>query len=161
MKVKTNAMRQLDKKKLEYQVHDYSQTEALSGVEVAQVLHQDPGQVFKTLVTVGKSRDYFVFVIPVVKELDLKKAAKAVGEKAVEMVKSKELLGLTGYVHGGCSPIGMKKQFQTIVHVSAKSLERLIFSGGKIGYQIETTLENLQTVVPLRLEDVIKTNENE
>ena len=108
---KTNAMRKLDAMKIKYNEHTYTDTDAISGVEVAAVLGQEPDKVFKTLVTQGKSKNYYVFMVPVAEELDLKKAAKAVGEKSVEMVKSKELLPLTGYVHGGCSPIGMKKFF--------------------------------------------------
>ena len=113
MENKTNAMRLLDRHKTEYRSYSYDNSRALSGIEVATVLGQNPKQVFKTLVTVGKSRQHYVFMIPVAEELDLKKAAAAAGEKSVEMVKSKELLPLTGYVHGGCSPLGMKKQFPT------------------------------------------------
>lgn len=107
MDEKTNVMRILDKKKIKYNSYSYVGTDAISGVEVAKVLGQDPKQVFKTLVTVGKSKNYYVFVIPVEKELNLKKAAKSVGEKSIEMIKSKELLPLTGYIHGGCSPISI------------------------------------------------------
>ena len=116
---KTNAMRKLDAMKIKYNEHTYTDTDAISGVEVAAVLGQEPDKVFKTLVTQGKSKNYYVFMVPVAEELDLKKAAKAVGEKSVEMVKSKELLPLTGYVHGGCSPIGMKKFFTTTIHETA------------------------------------------
>ena len=112
---KTNAMRKLDAMKIKYNEHTYTDTDAISGVEVAAVLGQEPDKVFKTLVTQGKFKNYYVFMVPVAEELDLKKAAKAVGEKSVEMVKSKELLPLTGYVHGGCSPIGMKKFFTTTI----------------------------------------------
>ena len=110
--------------------------------------------VFKTLVTVGKSKANYVFVVPVNKELNLKKAAQSVGEKSIEMIKSKELLPLTGYIHGGCSPIGMKKQFVTTIDKGAKEQERVIFSGGKIGYQVEMTLEDLAKVIRFQLEDV-------
>ena len=113
MEEKTNVTRLLDQKKIPYQSHTYGGTSAISGTEVAAILGQNPEQVFKTLVTVAKSGQHYVFVIPVAKELDLKKAAKAVGEKSVEMLKAKELLPLTGYVHGGCSPIGMKKFFKS------------------------------------------------
>ena len=112
---KTNVMRILDQKKINYESYEYSDTEAISGVEVAEVLGENPNQVFKTLVTVGATKTNYVFMIPVHKELDLKKAAKAVGEKSIAMIKSKELLPLTGYIHGGCSPIGMKKLFRTIL----------------------------------------------
>lgn len=116
---KTNAMRKLDAMKLSYREHTYTDTDAISGVEVAAVLGQEPDKVFKTLVTQGKSENYYVFMVPVAEELDLKKAAKAVGEKSIEMIKSKDLLPLTGYVHGGCSPIGMKKFFPTTIHETA------------------------------------------
>ena len=152
---KTNVMRILDQKKISYLSHYYADTEAISGVEVAAVLNQNPEQVFKTLVTVGNSKNYFVFVIPVEKELDLKKAAKAVGEKSIAMVKSKELLPLTGYIHGGCSPIGMKKQFRTTVHVTAGNFDTIIFSGGRIGCQVELSLEDLKKVVRLELCDLV------
>ena len=112
---KTNVMRVLEQKKVPYKGHCYVDTDAVSGVEVAEVLGQDPAHVFKTLVTMGKTKQNYVFVIPVARELDLKKAAKAVGEKSIEMVKSKDLLPLTGYIHGGCSPVGMKKFFKTTI----------------------------------------------
>lgn len=153
-KNKTNAMRILDGKKLSYREHEYSGTTV--GTEVAQLLGQAPERVFKTLVTVGKSGNHYVFVIPVAEELDLKAAAAVVGEKSVEMVKSKELLPLTGYIHGGCSPIGMKKLFRTTVHESAKGQETIFFSGGRIGLQIETSPENLLAVVPFTYADLIR-----
>ena len=136
MEEKTNVMRILEQKKIAYQPHSYVTTDAVSGTEVAAVLGQDPKRVFKTLVTVAKSGNHYVFVIPVEKELDLKKAAKAVGEKSIDMVKSKELLGLTGYIHGGCSPIGMKKFFKTVIDKSAQNFDTIIFRAGKIGYQV-------------------------
>lgn len=147
---KTNVMRLLDQKKLPYHSHCYVDTDAVSGVEVAAVLGENPAQVFKTLVTVGQSKRYYVFMIPVAEELDLKKAAKAVGEKSVEMLRAKELLPLTGYVHGGCSPIGMKKLFSTTVDASAAAFDTILFSGGKIGYQVEMTLADLEKAVPLK-----------
>lgn len=153
-KEKTNVMRILDQKKIAYESYSYVDTGAVSGIEVAEVLGENPDMVFKTLVTVGKSKMNYVFVIPVNCELDLKKAAHAVKEKSVEMLKSKELLPLTGYVHGGCSPIGMKKQFTTVIHKTAKNFETMIFSGGKIGYQVELSLEDLLKVIPAKLEDV-------
>ena len=151
---KTNVMRILDGKKLHYQAYEYECQAAISGVEVAQRLQLDVRHVFKTLVTVGKSKRYYVFVIPVAEELDLKKAAQAVNEKAIEMIKAKELLPLTGYVHGGCSPIGMKKLFPTTVDASAKQCERMIFSAGKIGYQVEMELSTLEKVIPLRFAEL-------
>lgn len=151
---KTNVMRILDQKKIKYTSYNYESTGAISGTEVAQALGQNPDRVFKTLVTVGKSKTNYVFVVPVNRELDLKKAARSVGEKSIEMVKSKELLPLTGYIHGGCSPIGMKKQFATTIHQSAESWETIIFSGGKIGYQVEVSLEDLAKTVPFQLADI-------
>ncbi len=150
---KTNAMRQFDRKKLSYQVHTYEGV--ISGADVAAMLGQAPEKVFKTLVTVGKSGTNYVFMIPVAEGLDLKKAAKAVGEKSVAMLPQKELLPLTGYVHGGCSPVGMKKQFRTVIHESADQFETIFFSGGKIGIQIETTVENLGKIINLKRESLI------
>ena len=152
---KTNVMRILDQKRINYNTYSYEGTEAISGVEVAEVLRQNPNQVFKTLVTIGNSKSYYVFMIPVQMELDLKKAAKAVGEKSISMIKSKELLPLTGYIHGGCSPIGMKKQFRTTIHETAKDLDTIIFSAGKIGYHVEVSLEDLKKVVRVEAADVI------
>ncbi len=151
---KTNVMRILDQRKINYNSYDYTETNAVSGMEVATSLNEDPNKVFKTLVTVAKSKINYVFVVPVNKELDLKKAAKAVGEKSIEMIKSKELLPLTGYIHGGCSPIGMKKQFKTVIDKSATNFETFIFSGGKIGYQVEVTLDDLKKVINYSLEDI-------
>ena len=151
---RTNVMRILDQKKIAYTTYSYDTVEAISGVEVAERLNQDPKHVFKTLVTIGNSKSNYVFMIPVAKELDLKKAAKAVGEKSISMIKSKELLPLTGYVHGGCSPIGMKKQFVTTVDATAADCETLIFSAGKIGYQVELTVEDLKKIVRLELKDI-------
>lgn len=148
MEEKTNVMRLLDQKKTPYTPHFYEN--AVSGCEVAAALGQNPDQVFKTLVTVGKSRNYYVFIIPVAKELDLKKAAKAVGEKSIEMVKSKELLPLTGYVHGGCSPIGMKKFFTTTIDSSAMQFPTICFSAGKIGYQVELNPQDLSKIIRIQ-----------
>lgn len=147
-------MRLLEQHKVQYESHDYSSTEAVSGTEVAAVLGEDPERVFKTLVTVGKSKTNHVFVIPVEKELDLKKAAKAAGEKSIEMLKQKDLLPLTGYVHGGCSPIGMKKQFPTILDESARDKETIIFSAGKIGWQVELKPEDLAKLIRFEYADV-------
>ncbi len=152
---KTNVMRTLDQKKINYISHDYTDTGAISGVEVATILGQDPHRVFKTLVTVGATKINYVFMIPVEQELDLKKAAKAVGEKSISMIKSKELLPLTGYIHGGCSPIGMKKQFRTVIHLTAADFDTIIFSAGKIGFQVELSIEELKKVIRLDLDDII------
>jgi len=151
---KTNVMRVLDSKKVKYTSHCYIDTPTTNGEEVAKILGQNPADVFKTLVTISKSGTNYVFVIPVAKELDLKKAAKAAGEKSIEMLKSKELLPLTGYVHGGCSPIGMKKPFKTFIDKSADEREVIIFSAGKIGYQVELTLPELSKVIDYSLEDL-------
>lgn len=151
---KTNVMRILDQKKISYRSYDYTDTGAVSGLEVAEALGEDPDMVFKTLVTVGRSKTNYVFVVPVNRELNLKKAARSVGEKSIEMIKSKELLPLTGYVHGGCSPIGMKKQFVTTIDRSAAEQERIIFSGGKIGHQVEMSLEDLKKVIRFQLDDI-------
>lgn len=155
MEEKTNVMRLLDQKKIPYKHYSYVGTGAISGVEVAQTLNQDVTHVFKTLVTASKSKKNYVFMIPVAEELDLKKAAKAVGEKSIEMIKSKDLLGLTGYIHGGCSPIGMKKQFETVIDSSALNHETIIFSGGKIGYQVELSLDLLKKVISYKIDSVI------
>ena len=134
---KTNVMRVLEQKKVPYKGHCYVDTDAVSGVEVAEVLGQDPAHVFKTLVTMGKTKQNYVFVIPVARELDLKKAAKAVGEKSIEMIPQARLLPLTGYVHGGCSPVGMKKPFPTVLDGSVEGLDAIVVSAGKIGAQVE------------------------
>ena len=153
---KTNVMRLLDSKKISYNEYTYEGDSTTTGVEVATMLGQEVERVFKTLVTVGKSGANYVFVIPVSKELDLKKAAAAAHEKSIDMLKSKDLLALTGYVHGGCSPIGMKKQFVTFVHESAKDFDKIIFSGGRIGYQVELSTEDLSKVIKVSFADVIK-----
>ncbi len=154
MENKTNVMRILDKSKITYKVYNYLSKEAISGIEVANVLGENPDMVFKTLVTVGKSKNNYVFVIPVNKELDLKKAAKSVNEKNIEMIKLKELLPLTGYIHGGCSPVGMKKFFETVIDARVQNFETIIFSGGKIGTQVEVSLEDLRKVIKFSLCDV-------
>lgn len=151
---KTNVMRMLDKAKVNYKHYTYAETDAVSGIEVATVLKQNPLQVFKTLVTVAKSGQHYVFLIPVEKELDLKKAAHAVNEKSVEMLKSKDLLPLTGYIHGGCSPIGMKKFFKTTIDSSAQNFDTIIFSAGKIGYQVEMSLDELRKVIIFELKEL-------
>lgn len=151
---KTNVCRVLDSKKATYVFRSFD-TDETNGVALAAILGQDPQRVFKTLVTVGKSKEHYVFVIPVAEELDLKKAAKVVGEKSIEMIPQKELLPLTGYVHGGCSPIGMKKFFKTTIHESAKDFETIFFSAGKIGCQIETALSELDKVIRYECADLI------
>ena len=153
--IKTNAIRLLEQKKIPFTVHNYVDSGVVSGMEVAQVLGEDPERVFKTLVTVGKSGEHYVFVVPVNRELDLKKAAAAAGEKNISMIKSKELLELTGYIHGGCSPVGMKKFFRTVVDKSAESHRTIMVSGGKIGYQIEIAPEELAKVIRFTLEDIV------
>lgn len=152
---KTNVMRILDQKKIAYNSYCYADTDAISGIEVAAALNQNPDHVFKTLVTQGASKNYYVFLVPVAKELNLKKAAKAVSEKSIEMIKSKDLLSLTGYIHGGCSPIGMKKQFKTTIHFTAGDFETILFSAGKIGYQVEVSLDELKKVISFNLCDII------
>ena len=144
---KTNVMRVLDQKKISYNAYSYGNGEAMSGTEVAEALGIDPEKVYKTLVTVGKSGQHYVFVVPVEKELDLKAAASASGEKNIEMIKSKELLPLTGYIHGGCSPIGMKKFFPTFIDESAKDKETIYFSAGRIGHQVELAPADLAKVI--------------
>ena len=153
--IKTNVMRILDKAKIEYKHYDYSKTGSTSGTEIAEILGQNPDKVFKTLVTFGsKTKEHYVFMLPVNKELNLKKAAQAVGEKSIEMIPQKDLLKTAGYIHGGCSPIGMKKQFTTTVHITAKDFETIIFSAGKVGYQVEISLNNLAKVCPLKTADI-------
>lgn len=146
---KTNVMRILEQKQIPYKQHCYEGSGAISGKDVAKVLEQNPEQVFKTLVTKGKSGEHYVFVIPVEEELNLKKAAKAAKEKSIEMIPQKELLPLTGYIHGGCSPIGQKKQFATFMEETALLFESVLFSAGKIGYQVEVNPEDLDKVIPV------------
>ena len=156
MDKKTNVMRILDKNKIKYNMYDYSNTDKVSGMDVASVLNENPKQVFKTLVTEDSNNNHYVFMLPVDKELHLKKAAKSVGVKNVQMLKQKDLFSLTGYVHGGCSPIGMKKSFETVIDISAKDFATIIFSGGKIGKQVEVSLEDLSKVIKFKLEDITK-----
>ena len=151
---KTNVMRILEQHKINYTSYCYIDSGVISGIDVAVVLNQNPEQVFKTLVTAGNSNSNYVFLVPVNQELDLKKAAKSVGEKSISMIKSKDLLPLTGYIHGGCSPIGMKKQFKTVIDLSAMNFDTIIFSGGKIGYQVETSLDDLKKVISFDLADI-------
>ncbi len=154
---KTNVMRKLDQLKIAHKEHFLGDDKnAISGTEVAKILNEDEDKVFKTLVTVAKSNNHYVFMVPVAKELDLKKAAAAVGEKNLEMLHQKDLLPLTGYVHGGCSPIGMKKQFKTVIHNTAASFDTIYFSAGKIGYQVELPLDSLKKVIRIIEADIIK-----
>ena len=153
---KTNAMRFLEKEKVAYTAHEYPHEEgvAVDGVTVARSMGQDPDRVFKTLVTKGASGGYYVFDIPVAATLDLKKAARAVGEKSVAMIHQKELLPLTGYVHGGCSPVGMKKPFPTTFHQTALEGETITVSAGKVGYQVELAPGALMELVGARTADL-------
>lgn len=151
---KTNVMRILDSKKIKYNHYCYVETGETNGEKVAGILGQNPDRVFKTLVTVGKTGANYVFVIPVNCELDLKKAARSVGEKSIEMLKAKDLLPLTGYIHGGCSPIGMKKFFKTTIHETAQNFESIFFSAGKVGYQVEVSCRDLAKVIRYQIGDV-------
>ena len=151
---KTNVMRTLEQKKIAYTPHEYPADGPVDGVSVANFLHQDPEQVFKTLVTRGASGGYYVFDIPVAENLDLKKAAKAVGEKSVVMIAQKELLPLTGYIHGGCSPVGMKKQFPTVFHETAELFDTICVSAGKIGAQVEVAPADLIALLGAQTADV-------
>lgn len=151
---KTNVMRVLDQKKVNYTPHSIGDNSTMTGTDVATALGAPPEQVFKTLVTVGKTGKNYVFVVPIGGELDLKKAAKAVGEKSIEMLKSRELLPLTGYIHGGCSPIGMKKFFTTTFDISAEDKETIFFSAGKIGYQVQLSPKDLSKVIRFKYADI-------
>ena len=146
---KTNVMRILEQRKISYTAHSYAHEEGVpvDGVTVAERMGQDPGQVFKTLVARGASKAYYVFDVPVAKSLDLKKAARAVGEKSIEMIPVREITALTGYVRGGCSPIGMKKQFPTVLDATALAYETIVVSGGKIGKQVELSPRDLLHLV--------------
>ena len=133
---KTNAMRILDKNKVKYRINTYECDEFKDGISIADMLGQPYERSFKTLVTVGKSRNYYVFVIPIAEELDMKKAAKAVSEKNIEMIHVKKINNITGYIRGGCTPVGMKKNYMTVIHESVNDFDEIIVSGGKIGVQI-------------------------
>ncbi|MBQ6075665.1 MAG: Cys-tRNA(Pro) deacylase [Lachnospiraceae bacterium] len=152
---KTNVMRLLDAQKIPYAAHAYRPDPSMSGLDIAALLGEDPDKVFKTLVTAGKSGQHYVFVIPVAEELDLKKAAAASGEKAVAMIRQKELLPLTGYIHGGCSPIGMKKPFPTWIHETALRQEAVFVSAGKVGFQIELAPADLLRAAGCRPADLV------
>lgn len=151
---RTNVMRLLDRAGIEFKEHCYADTDAISGLDVAAALNENQDQVFKTLVAVGHTGAHYVFVVPVSCGLSLRKAAIAVHEKSIEMIKQKELLPLTGYIHGGCSPIGMKKQFVTVVDETAELFDTIMVSAGKIGYQIELAPDDLKKVCPLEFADI-------
>lgn len=153
---KTNVMRLLDGKKIAYVGHTYEPDASRTGVEIAGMLGEDPEKVFKTLVTQGKSGRYYVFVIPVGNELDLKKAASVSGEKSIAMIPQKELLPLTGYIHGGCSPIGMKKPFPIYIQESAEQQEKMFVSAGKVGFQIEIAPADLVRAAGGRYADIVQ-----
>jgi len=153
---KTTVMRILEAAGIAYAHFEYASGEATNGEDVARLLGKDPQTVFKTLVTLGKSGRHYVFMIPVAAELDLKRAALAAGEKSIEMIKSKELLPLTGYVHGGCSPIGMRKAFPTFIDETALLCDTITFSAGKIGLQVELPISDLQKVAPVTPVDLVQ-----
>ena len=156
MDVKTNPMRHLDKLGIPYSVHAYGD-EPLGGMEIVEALGEDPEEVFKTLVTQSKDRSYYVFVVPVTGKLDLKKAAAAVSEKSVSMIKSADLLSVTGYVHGGCSPMCIKRPVKVVVDSTANDHERFYVSAGKIGYQLELASSDIPRAIPgVRFADIRK-----
>ena len=156
---KTNAMRYLDSHKIPHEEILYDSDGFLDGVGICNKLNLPLAQTFKTLVTVGKSKEHYVFLLPVAEELDLKKAAVAVGEKSVEMIAVKEITPLTGYVRGGCSPLGMKKQFTTVVHESAQSFDKIYFSGGRLGAQLSLAPQYLSELIGATFVDLIAENE--
>lgn len=151
---KTNALREIEAAGIAHRFITFECEEALSGVDVAATLGEDPDRVFKTLVTQAKSGQHYVFMVPVACELDLKKAAASVGEKAVAMIKARDLLPLTGYVHGGCSPIGMKTHFPTVIDETAQLYDTIMFSGGRIGCQVEMAPDGLAQLVGLQFADI-------
>ena len=153
--IKTNAVRIAETAKVDFEAINYDSDGFMEGTAIADKLGQPYEQTFKTLVTKGKPGQFFVFVVPVAEELDLKKAAKAVGEKSVEMLPVKDLLATTGYVRGGCSPIGMKKAFKTFVHETAKNFDTIMFSAGKIGYQIQLNVTDLEKMIRLGYGDLV------
>lgn len=155
--IKTNVMRILEKNKIPYTPHQYPhKKDAVDGITVAKLMNQDPNTVFKTLVTKGNRGNYYVFVLPVMCELDLKKSAKSVGEKAVEMIAVKDIMKITGYIRGGCSPLGMKKEYKTTFHLTALEIEKIIVSAGKIGYQIELAPQDLIDLSKGQTADIVK-----
>ena len=149
-------MRILDSSNIKYSQYEYEANQSLTGEEIASILHEDVNSVFKTLITKGKSNDYYAFMIPVNKELDLKKAAKTVCEKSVEMIPFKDLLKITGYVHGGCSPLGLKKDYQVSIDESALALEELYFSGGKVGVQVKVKVDDFLNLAHPKIVDLVK-----
>ncbi|MDD9148392.1 Cys-tRNA(Pro) deacylase [Sporolactobacillus sp. CQH2019] len=156
-KVKTNAMRILDSEKIQYGTQTYDISDGLiDGVSVAKKVGEDPKTVYKTLVTQGHSGEFYVFVVPVAEELDLKKAAASVGEKRVEMIHVKDIQKHTGYVRGGCSPVGMKKAYPTVIDVSARSIDHIVVSGGKKGVQIILAVDDLVKAAHAELHEIIK-----
>ncbi len=156
--IKTNAMRILDRNKVSYKVNTYECGEFIDGIHIADMLGQAYESSFKTLVTVGRSGGYFVFAIPVDKELDLKKAAKSVGEKSVELIHVKDINKVTGYIRGGCTPLGMKKQYPTVVDKTAELFDEIIISGGRIGSQIMIAPDDLIRVTGGKFEDIVILN---
>lgn len=155
MEDKTMVMKMLDAKKIKYQAYSYDLPAETPGVEIAKALNENPKQVFKTLVTVGKTGKNYIFVIPVAEELDLKKAAKVVNEKKIDMLKSKDLLATTGYIHGGCSPIGLKKNFPIYINESIKEFDTIMFSAGKVGHQVQVALVDLPKIICFNYADLI------
>lgn len=153
-KEKTNVSRILDQNKIEYNSYSYQPDSTLTGSDIAHILNIDENRMFKTLVTVGHSKHNYVFVVPVNSELNLKKAALSVNEKSIEMVKMKDLLSLTGYIHGGCSPIGMKKFFPTVFDQSAINFDKIVFSAGKVGHQVEVSPTDLKKVIEYKIADI-------
>lgn len=154
--LKTNAMRFLEKNKIPYESQSYQCDEFIDGITVAQNLGQSLDETFKTLIAHGKSGQFYCFLLPVAQELDLKKAAKSVGEKSVELLHVKDITKVTGYVRGGCTPIGMKKQFMTVVHDSAESLPEFFISGGRIGLQIKLSPNELVKSIRGKFEDIVQ-----
>lgn len=152
--IKTNAMRILEKNKIEYTHYTYECEEFIDGLQVADMLGLPYEKVYKTLVTLGSGKNYFVFVIPIAKELDLKKAAKAAGEKSVQMIHVKDIVDVTGYIRGGCTAIGMKKQYVTKVDISAERLEKVIVSGGRLGSQMELSPADLLKAAHAQYADI-------
>lgn len=152
--IKTNVMRILDKEKISYKTYDYSSLMLTNGLEIALKLNEDPNHVFKTLVTIGKSKNYYIFMVNVASELDLKKCAEVVNEKNIEMIPLKELFPLTGYVHGGCSFLGLKKNYKVTIDSSILNYNTIIFSAGKIGYQVEITIKDLLKFSNIQLKDI-------
>lgn len=153
---KTNAMRILDSENIKYEIREYPENGPIAAVDVAEYLGQPTDRLFKTLVTTDNNRGYYVFCLPGARELDLKKAARAAGVKKIEMLKQKDLFPLTGYVHGGCSPVGMKKQFPTAIDPSALNWESIYVSGGRIGMQIELDPRELEKIMDIKFEDICK-----